>query len=171
LTESDSRLKEMIIVRNNMTIAAGMTKDRFDARMRMTVKDLLGYRYASLRVPIEVARGVREEVYHFELAGILGDGLVGSGPQKLRPSLGSISLWNRYRPIRVYGYLQRLVDSFPAMYLTVLLRTSLNHTAEETIALYEGNKGEAIRNDYAGQPTAIDLTSIPVTVKPIRENE
>jgi hypothetical protein len=171
LTEGDPRLKEMIIVRNNLTIAAGMTKGRFDARMRMTVKDLLGYRYSSLRVPIEVARGNWEEIFHLELAGILGDRLVGNNPQKRMPSLGSISLWNRYRPIRVYNYLQQLADIFPAMYLTDLLRTIMSHSAEETIALFERDKGEAIRNDYVGQPTAIDPTSIPGIIKPIRKNE
>jgi len=58
--------------------------------------------------------------------------------------------------VRIYRYIKKLVDIFPAEHLTQLLSSSQLMTAEELVAFYEAKKGEAKQSDYSGEPTGID---------------
>lgn len=168
MSDLDLRLQEMIQVRDNMSTTAAQTRERFDAKMRDTVKDLLSYRYALEGEPIEDARKRREFMQHIENAEILSDAIFGKDPSKSRLLMKNYE-WNRGRPHRIYDYIQRLADMFPSRYLLYLLRTSLNHTAEETIAIFEADKGEALHSDYSGQQTGLDYTTLPVVSKSVRK--
>jgi len=156
LTEPDPMFHEMIRAHNNLSITAVKTSNKFDDRMRATVKELLGYRYALEGEPIEVARERRALLWHLENADRFSDALFGVDSSKKRQFMKDNYEWNRTRPLRIYNYVQKLTDIFPSEHLTRLLSSSLTHTPEEIISLYEANKGEAKQSDYSSQPTAID---------------
>jgi hypothetical protein len=171
--EKDLRLQEMTQVRNIMRTTAEKTKEKFDTRMRSTVKGLLIYRYAPKTEPADVERERRYHEAHFEIADIFSDIFFKVNNSERRQFMKEITEWARGKPLRVFLYIQKLADIFPAQYLTLLLRTSLKNTAEQTIAIYEANKGDALRSDYSGEPSGIDSAALPitVTVKAVRKKE
>jgi hypothetical protein len=59
-----------------------------------------------------------------------------------------------FMAVKIYRYIKKLVDIFPAEHLTQLLSSSQLMTAEELLAFYEAKKGEAKQSDYSGEPTA-----------------
>jgi hypothetical protein len=157
LTEINQMQQEMIQAHNRLSVAAVATKSKFEDRMRATVKELLSYRYALVAKPIEENSEVRESMWHWENAMRIGDAIFGGGSEN---QMRALMERNRTRPVRVNGYVQKLVDIFPAEYLTDLLRSSLNLTAEELIYRFEANKGEATHSDYGGIPTGIDQSQL-----------
>jgi hypothetical protein len=157
LTEINQMQQEMIQAHNRLSVAAVATKSKFEDRMRATVKELLSYRYALVAKPIEENSEVPELMWHWENAMRIGDAIFGGGSEN---QMRALMERNRTRPVRVNGYVQKLVDIFPAEYLTDLLRSSLNLTAEELIYRFEANKGEATHSDYGGIPTGIDQSQL-----------
>ena len=156
MTEQDLMFKEMVQAQNSLSLTAAMTKEKIDAKMRATVKELLNYRYASKGNPIKKYNGKNVFTDHFEDSVILGELLFGPDPSGRRQvQVMNIEL-NRTRPLRIHNYVQRLADIFPPEHLTHLLRTSLRMTPEALISFYEANPNEAKLSDYAGQPSAID---------------
>ena len=165
MTEPNSMLIEMNEVQNTLRITAARTKDKFDERMRTTVKDLLGTRYALEAKPVEMIPEVRELVLHWENAMRIGDAIFGENSDKQIQFLKNNAEWNKTRPVRIYNYVQKLADIFPAEHLTCLLHSSKNLTAEEFISRYESNKGEAKQNDYGGIPSGIDLSQLRAKIR------
>ena len=161
MTELNQMQREMIETHNVLSFTAVRTKNKFDERMRATVKELLGYRYALETKPIEETAEASEFRGHWENAIRLGNALFGGNSKEIQFWKNNAE-WNRNRPIRIYDYVQKIVDIFPAEHLTRLLYSSKNLTAEELISLYEANKGEAKQNDYGGIPTGIDQNQLMV---------
>ena len=152
--------QEMIRARNNLRIATAKTSYKFDAKMRATIKDLLGYRYALTAEPIKIYRQRRDLMQIIKDSDKFSDWVFGIDSSRQRQFMNNNAEWNRLRPLRIFDYVQKLADIFPPEHLTHLLASSLNHTPEEIISLYEANKGEAIQSDYDCEPTGIDLSSI-----------
>ena len=168
MTEINQMQKEITQAYNGLSFAAVKTKDKFDARMRATVKDLLGARYALECKPVEVPQEVREFMDHLENAIRFGDAISGVNSDRLIQSM-KYSEWNRNQPVRIYDYVQKIIDIFPAKHLMLLLHSSKNLSAVEFISLYEANKGEAKQSDYDGIPTGIDQNQIRYKATPIHK--
>ncbi len=143
-----------------MRVTSVRTKDKFDARMRVTVKDLIRYIYAKESQPIEESSPQREFTWHLETAEKLGDLFFRVDSSSQRQFLKNVAEWNRNRPVRICDYVQKLADIFPPEHLTRLLLSSLKNTPEEIISIYEANKGEAKSSDYSGYPTGIDSSKL-----------
>jgi hypothetical protein len=157
--------QEMIRAQNNLSITAGRTKEKINSKMRATVKDLLGYRYALEGEPIEKYREREELMWHLEAADLFSDVIFGVDSSKKRQFMKDNLDWSRTRPLRIYNYVQKLADIFPPEHLNILLRISLNHTPEDTIRIFEEITGEAERGDYSGEPTGIDTTKFKGAVR------
>lgn len=164
MTELGQMQQEMIQSQNILSFTAIRTKNIFDERMRSTVKELLGYRYALEAKPVEQPPEVRELVWHWENAMKIGDMIFGGNSDIQIQFMKNNANWNRTRPVRIHNYVQKLADIFPPEYLTRLLHSSKNLRAEELINLYEADKGEAKRSDYSGIPTGIDLIQLRIKV-------
>ena len=164
MTESNPMLQEMIRVKNSMTMTSMRTKNKFDDRMRVTVKDLLDYHYAMEGESIELVNYRRDFMQVLERADILTDWIFRVNSSRRRQFMKNAAEWNGNRPIRIFNYLEKLVDIFPPEHLIDLLSSSLKHGPEEIISIYEANKGEAKLSDYGGEPTGIDLTAFKIKV-------
>lgn len=167
MTEPDPMFQEMIRVQYTLSITSARTKYKFDDKMRTTVKALLGYRYTLKGEPIYRER--EEFDWHLDNASILSDIIFRVDSSKQRQLRKNEVEWKRTRPFRIYTYVQKLADIFPAEHLIQLLRSSQRLTAEELIALYEANKGEAKMSDYSGEPTGIDPTKFKTIAKLVRK--
>ena len=168
--ESNSMLQELIQAHKFLSSTATITKNKFDAKMRATVKDLISHHYALKVKSIDIVRQKRMVKNHFEVSEIIGDRLFGMDTSKKLQFQKNGEEQLRTRPYRIYTYIQKLVDIFPVEHLTKLLRDSLSHTPEETILLYEANKGEAQASDYYCEPTQIDPTALKNTAELISIN-
>lgn len=160
MTESNAMFQEMVRVHDSLSGTAMRTKDKIDSRMRATVKEVINDRLIPVAEPAKKVRQGRELRMHFIIADAVSDALLGMDSSKQMQFMKNMEEWNRTRPVRIYNYVLKLVDIFPAEHLTQLLRDSLSHDAEETIRIYEPIKGEARSKDYSCEPTQIDPSSI-----------
>jgi hypothetical protein len=152
--------QDMEIVYTSLLLVARKSKKSFDDRMRTTVKELLAYRYTLKTKTVEATREMESLTQGIEAIDILTDRIFGVDSSRQRQFRRNNYEWNRKRPVRIYDYIQKLADIFPAEHLTRLLRDSQHLTEEELITLYEAKKGEAKQNDYSGYPTGVDLPKI-----------
>jgi hypothetical protein len=160
LGDIQSMQGERTLAQNALIIASESSRDIFDDKMRATVKEFVGYRYAVKSLTVEYARE-KDKLLGTAYAANIVTGLVfGVDEREPVKFMKNIENWDRASSVRIYRYIQRLVDIFPAQHLTNLLRSCLKHSAEEVIMLFEVNKGEAKSKDYAEGPTQIDFSSI-----------
>ena len=160
MTEPNLMLEEEIRAQNFLSATAVRTKTKFDERMRATVKEAVSNRFLPEAIPVESARQEKYHAAHIEFAERIGDKIFGmDSSRKLQLMKAGMEEINT-RPVRIHRYMLKLVDKFPAEHLIHLLMSSLRLCAEDTIRLYEANKGEAESNDYYNEPTELDLSSI-----------
>jgi hypothetical protein len=158
VTETESRLGEMNYVKNSLQHAAAEANHIVDARMRSTVKELLAYQYAPTAETVEVVKEIDSFINIIESADIFSDIIFGMDSSKNREFKRRNYEWNKARPVRLYDYVQKLADIFPAQHLIKMIHSCKSMPAEELIDFYEANKGEARQSDYGGKPTGIDLS-------------
>jgi len=156
MTDSHLMFREMVQVQNTLSLTAAMTKEKIDARMRATVKDLLRHRYALEPEPIEEYNKRRGKMLQVGIVDLFTDALLHVDSSNKRRDMYNYEELNRTRPLRIYNYVQRLADICPPEHLTHLLQTSLRMTPEALISFYEASQNDAKLSDYTGQPSSID---------------
>jgi hypothetical protein len=154
LSETEKRRLELSKTIDYLKITITMSMSVLDDKMRKTVKELLGYRYM-LKPLSDKQKKIDEDRLLFINAAEFADKVFGTEPREWVKSRKSYEL-ERDRPVRIYDYVQKIADIFPAEHLTRLVYCSKQLSPEALIAYFEAEKGEASGSDYVGEPSGID---------------
>jgi hypothetical protein len=170
VTWLESRRQEVFLIKRRLEVSAESSKDSFDGYMRRSVKEVLYHVYPPRPESMEAFKERRRkyvgDTYTTLLQGVLGR----------KDAAEHVEMLTRYyelKPLeeyRIVDYIMKMVDMFPAQFLTGLVTECGKLTATQWIMRFEGVKGEARLNNYMGQPTKIDITPF-IRVRVVKKSQ